>query len=130
MFMQCFAAVEYVPGGVDSGFTHVERGVYEARLLQLKGSRAVRVRVVPLAASSLNAGDVFVLDLGLTLIQWNGSEANRREKAKGLEVTQAIKDDERGGKAAVLVCDQGLEPAEFWAGLGGQAPVGAAVDDV
>ena len=88
-----------------------------------------RPLVVPLAASSLNAGDVFILDLGLTIYQWNGSEANKKEKAKALDVCVGIKDDERGGKAKMLVVAQGEEPPEFWEALGGQGPIGAATDD-
>ena len=38
----------------------------------------------PLAPSS-SAGDVFVLDAGLSIYLWNGSGASHKEKAKGLE---------------------------------------------
>ena len=124
-----FKSVQYLKGGVDAGFTHVERGVYESRLLHLKGSRSVRVSVVPLSASSLNAGDVFIADLGLKLIQWNGCEANKKEKAKALDVLIGIKDDERGGKATVAIYNQGEEGADFWEALGGKGPVAAAIDD-
>jgi len=129
LFMQCFKSVQYQAGGVASGFTHVQRDVYETRLLHLKGKREVRVSVVPLSASSLNAGDVFVLDMGLKLIQWNGSEANRREKAKALDVCDDIKGDERGGKATILACEQGQEPDEFWEALGGRGSVAPSTSD-
>ena len=89
----------------------------------------MRVSVVPLSAASLNSGDVFILDLGLTLYQWNGSEANRKEKSKALEVCTGLKDDERGGKARIKVCDQGSEPAAFWEGIGGRGAVAPAVED-
>ena len=128
-FMQCFKRVEYLKGGVDSGFTHVDRDAYEPRLLHLKGTRIVRVTSVPLQPSSLNAGDVFILDMGLTLLQWNGNEANRKEKAKALEVGTGIKNDERGGKARLTQCDQGREPAEFWKALGGKGPIAPATPD-
>ena len=128
-FMQCFAAVEYLAGGVDSGFKHVERGLYEKRLLHLKGARMVRVTTVPMSASSLNAGDVFILDLGLEIYQWNGAASNKKERAKGLDVAISIKDDERGGKARIFPVAQGDEPAEFWAALGGRGPVAPAIDD-
>jgi hypothetical protein len=105
--------------GVASGFKHVDK-VHTTRLLHCKGKREVRVKLVPLSASSLNAGDVFVLDLGKKIIQWNGSEANKKEKVKALEVCEAINGDERVGKATIEACEQGSEPAEFWAALGGQ----------
>jgi hypothetical protein len=121
--------VQYRKGGVASGFKHVAVGVYETRLLHLKGAKTVRVTVVPMRAASLNAGDVFVLDLGLSLIQWNGAEANRREKAKALDVVADIRNNERGGRATVSTCEQGEEPDEFWTALGGRGPVAAAVCD-
>jgi len=129
LFVSCFKSVQYEPGGVASGFKHVEKDKYEPRLLHLKGKREVRVKTVPLSASSLNSGDVFVLDLGLKLIQWNGTEANRKEKAKALDVVSDIKDDERGGRAVVEACEQGSEPKEFWDALGGQGTVAPATGD-
>jgi hypothetical protein len=39
--------------------------------------------------ASLNSGDVFILDAGLTLYQWNGKDSNKYEKAKALDVVQA-----------------------------------------
>ena len=128
-FMSVFKKVEYLKGGVASGFKHVERDSHEPRLLHIKGNRSVRVAQVAMASASLNSGDVFVLDLGTKLIQWNGAECNRKEKAKALDVCVGIKDDERGGKCAVDACDQGSEPAEFWTALGGQGPVAPATDD-
>ena len=38
LFLSCFKRVEYLKGGVASGFRHVERGQHETRLLQLKGA--------------------------------------------------------------------------------------------
>ena len=72
-FMQCFVSVEYLPGGVASAFNAVDRSGSAAsyggkRLLHLKGSRMVRVRPVAVSASSLCAGDVFILDDGLTIM--------------------------------------------------------------
>ena len=40
-FMQCFKKVEYLKGGVASGFKHVKRDVYEPRLLHLKGKKVL-----------------------------------------------------------------------------------------
>lgn len=116
-------------GGKGSGFTHVERDAYETRLLMVKGTRSVRIKQVELSAKSLNAGDVFLLDTGLTIMQWNGSEANRKEKSKALDLAVAIRDDERGGKAQFVAFEQGEESPEFWKALGGQGPIGPAIPD-
>jgi hypothetical protein len=69
--------VQYLPGGISSGFKKVERDVYETRLLHVKGKRTVRVSSVPVAASSLNRDDVFILDKGLRIFLFNGPTANK-----------------------------------------------------
>lgn len=97
------SGVQYQSGGVDSGFSHVEKDQYETRLLHIRGKRSVRVAEVPLSADSLNSGDCFVLDDGLVLFQWNGKDANRAEKSKALNVTSRIKNNLRSGKAVVSV---------------------------
>lgn len=62
-FLALFPRVQFLTGGVASGFTKVDRDAHEARLFRLKGSRIVTMSQVPLSAASLNSGDVFVLDL-------------------------------------------------------------------
>eukprot|EP00966_Prymnesium_polylepis_P251937 5824570-Prymnesium_polylepis.1 len=129
-FQQLFPMIEYLEGGVESGFKKVQRGVYETRLLHVKGSRNLRVMSVSLSADSLNEGDVFILDQGSTLVQWNGRESSKKERSKALQVCNTIKDDERGGKCEVTVCLQGEEPEDFWQALGGRpAEIGEATSD-
>eukprot|EP00026_Physarum_polycephalum_P002067 Phypoly_transcript_02071.p1 GENE.Phypoly_transcript_02071~~Phypoly_transcript_02071.p1 ORF type:complete len:829 (+),score=189.83 Phypoly_transcript_02071:487-2973(+) len=137
LFLSYFkGGIEYLEGGIDSGFNHVEN-THKKRLLHLKGKRNVRVREVPISASSLNKGDVFVLDLGLTLIQFNGPEASKMEKAKGLEVTSNINSNERGAKATIHIIEYPKdndkpETKQFWEELGGEgevAPASAGGDD-
>eukprot|EP01042_Synura_sphagnicola_P009253 gene9253-11878_t len=69
--------IQYLPGGIESGFRKVERDVYETRLLHLKGKRTVRAKEVPVQLSSLNKGDVFILDKGLKIFLFNGPSANK-----------------------------------------------------
>ena len=127
-FAACFKAIEYRKGGVESGLKSAKAATaHEARLLQLKGARYVRVFPVPLAAASLNAGDCFVLDLGKTVVLWQGADANRKERTKATEVAGRIKDETRG--ASLVVAEQGDEPDEFWAALGGRGAVAAASSD-
>eukprot|EP00735_Rhodelphis_limneticus_P008799 TRINITY_DN2282_c0_g2::TRINITY_DN2282_c0_g2_i1::g.6851::m.6851 TRINITY_DN2282_c0_g2::TRINITY_DN2282_c0_g2_i1::g.6851 ORF type:complete len:838 (-),score=368.98,sp/O75366/AVIL_HUMAN/40.36/0.0,Gelsolin/PF00626.17/1.1e-17,Gelsolin/PF00626.17/3.6e-16,Gelsolin/PF00626.17/2.5e-10,Gelsolin/PF00626.17/4.5e-18,Gelsolin/PF00626.17/2.1e-09,Gelsolin/PF00626.17/3.1e-09,VHP/PF02209.14/7.7e+03,VHP/PF02209.14/8.2e-14,Viral_helicase1/PF01443.13/0.15 TRINITY_DN2282_c0_g2_i1:57-2528(-) len=128
-FLQIFKnGIQYCEGGVESGFKKVERDQYETRLLHIKGSRNVRVFQVEPKASSLNSGDVFVVDSGLTLYQWNGKDASRKEKAKALDITQAINSDERGGRARITAFDEGQETPEFWAAIGGKGPIKSAAE--
>ena len=51
----------------------------------------------------MNSGDVFILDLGLTIYIWNGKESGRLEKIKGLDVARMIRDEERGGRAKLEI---------------------------
>ena len=80
-------------------------------------------------ASSLNSGDVFILDKGDDIYQWNGAECSKKEKSKGLEVTLSIKDDERGGKAKLHIMDEGKELDVFWEVLGGKKAIAPATSD-
>lgn len=111
--------IEYLPGGIESGFRKVERDVYVTRLLHLKGKRTVRVTEVPTALASLNKGDVFILDKGLKIFLFNGPAANKNEKAKGVEVANRINSDERGARAELILIDSDLRNAEFWSEFGG-----------
>lgn len=111
--------IQYLPGGIESGFRKVERDVYETRLLHLKGKRTVRAKEVPVQLSSLNKGDVFILDKGLKIFLFNGPSANKFEKAKGIEVANRINSDERGGRAELVPLDTDPRNAEFWGHFGG-----------
>ncbi|KAJ3449756.1 villin [Anaeramoeba flamelloides] len=127
MFMSVFkGGIKYEEGGIESGFKHVVKDQYETRLLHLKGRRNVRVSQVDVAATSLNAGDVFILDCGLTIYQWNGKDCNKMEKMKGLQVSTKIKDDERGGRAKIHIVDQGKEEQNFWKAIGGKGQIKTA----
>jgi advillin len=111
--------VEYLPGGVESGFKHVGENTYETRLLHLKGKRTVRVSQVPLSNKSLNKGDVFILDAGLTIYLFNGLSANTYEKAKGVEVATNINSDQRMGRANIVIVNDDIKNEGFWGPLGG-----------
>jgi len=105
-------------GGIDSGFRHVKPTEYTPRLLHIKGKKYVRVREVPLTAKSLNTGDIFILDMGLQIFQWNGKKAGVAEKLKATQLTRAI-DDERGGRPKVTVLEESDNDKDFWDVLGG-----------
>jgi len=107
-------------GGVDTGFRHVEPESYRARLLHIKGTRKnISAMEVPLEASSLNSNDVFILDQGLKVFQWAGKDAGIFEKNKAATLARAI-DDERAGKAEVIVTAEGSDGDFPWDVLGGK----------
>jgi gelsolin len=123
LFLSYFnPGIRILEGGVDSGFRHVGPAEYKPRLLQLKGKRHVRLRQVPLDPKSVNSGDVFVLDRGMLLIQFNGKQSSPIERAKAAEICRAL-DSERDGKPQVLVFEE--RDAKFppeWVELLGSGP--------
>jgi len=96
----------YKKGGHASGFKHVETNQYNVkRLLHVKGRKNVSALEVEFTWSSFNQGDVFIVDLGKIIIQWNGPESNRMERLKGAKMAREIRDSERGGRAQVYIVD-------------------------
>ncbi|XP_076823836.1 villin-1-like [Clavelina lepadiformis] len=100
------SGIVYQKGGVASGFKHAETNQYDVRrLLHVKGKKTVNATEVELSWSSFNLGDVFLIDLGKVILQWNGPESNRLERLKGTMLAKDIRDRERGGRAQVQVID-------------------------
>lgn len=133
-FMALFKeGLQYLPGGVATGFKHVDKeGEHRTRLLHVKGRRKIRVSEVACEPKSLNEGDVFILDAYNTIIQWNGKGASKLEKTKAMTMAQKIRDEERGGKANVVVIEQGVDDdAAFWSKMGVSKPakIQPAADD-
>jgi len=138
LFLSYFkTTIQYLEGGVESGFKHVSPKEYKPRLYHVKGKKNVRMVQVELKRSSLNSGDVFILDAGLNLYQWQGRQSGATERMKAGQVCRTI-DDERGGKPIVIVMDEGYSDTgsdcdEFWKLLGGQGDISnasAGGDDV
>jgi len=119
--------ITIMEGGIDTGFKHVKPEEYKPRLLHFKGKgKNVRVTQVAQERNSLNSGDVFILDAGLKIYQWNGKSSNPNEKFKAGQFARAL-DDERKGLAQVIVYDEGAKDAKpFWDLLGGEGPIRTA----
>ncbi|XP_068092939.1 scinderin-like [Hyperolius riggenbachi] len=106
------SGIKYQAGGVASGFTHVITNDLSAkRLLHVKGRRVVRATEVPFSWSSFNTGDCFIIDVGAEVYQWCGAQCNKYERLKASQVANGIRDNERKGRAKVIVVEDGSEPA-------------------
>uniref|UniRef100_A0A2K5CMG3 Advillin n=1 Tax=Aotus nancymaae TaxID=37293 RepID=A0A2K5CMG3_AOTNA len=102
----------YKKGGVASGMKHMETNTYNVkRLLHVKGKRNIRATEVEMSWNSFNRGDVFLLDLGKVIIQWNGPESNSGERLKAMLLAKDIRDRERGGRAEIGVIEGDKEAA-------------------
>jgi len=127
LFLSYFAnngGIRILEGGAETGFKHVEATKYKPRLMHLKGRKNVRIVEVPLSASSLNEGDVFVLDAGLTLYQWQGKKSSQGEKTRAAQLCRQL-DSERRGLPKVVIIDQNDKDPneEFWSLLGGRSEI-------
>lgn len=102
--------VIYKKGGVASGMRHMETNSYDIkRLLHVKGKKRVTAMEVEMNWNSFNLGDVFLLDSGKIIIQWNGPESNRQERLKGMVLAKDIRDRERGGRTEIGVIEGDAE---------------------
>jgi len=134
-FLHLFPKIIIQHGGIDSGFRHVEAEKYRHRLLHIKGTiKQCIVREVPLSHASLNSGDVFILDEGMKIYQFQGKGASGGERNKAAQIARGI-DDERGSKVEIVVLEEenegkaaGKEAEEFkhfWGAVGGKHPIKA-----
>ncbi|KAI6648969.1 Gelsolin [Oopsacas minuta] len=92
LFKTYFPIMTMWDGGVDTGFRHVEPEKYRSRLLHLHGDKKhVEIKEVSLKKALLDSSDVFILDLGLKLFQYNGATSNKDEKYKAVQYMQDLK---------------------------------------
>lgn len=111
------------PGGAASGFKHTEVNAQEhvTRLYQCEGSH---VKEVPVDKSSLNHGDIFILDTQSKIYQFNGSGSSIMERGKAMEVVQHIKETYHEGSCDVAtIADSEVaddaDASGFWGHFGG-----------
>lgn len=118
-FHKLFKKIHIMAGGIESGFKHVEAASYTARLLHVKGKESIRMMQVPLKLDSLNEGDVFILDSGLELWQWNGKNSSHHERKAANETIATIK-TQRGSKPSSTILDHLEDDEKFWNYFGGK----------
>lgn len=94
-------------GGADTGFRHAEPEKYPTRLFHFCGTgKNVMMTQISASKSLLDSGDVFILDMGMTIYQWNGSGASVFEKQKAMKFMQLLKNERYGKALAVEVIDE------------------------
>jgi len=115
-------ALTYLPGGNPSGFNHVVTNAGATkRLLQVKGKRNVRVREVDPLISSMNKGDVFILDKENDVFVYVGEKARNVERLKAISVANQVRDQDHRGRARVEIVDaysSAVDVDKFFAALG------------
>lgn len=121
MFKDYFDYVMIMEGGAETGFRHVAPEEYKPRLMHFSGQgRKVTVKEVPAVRSRLTSNDVFILDLGLTLYQWNGKDCSKDERFKAMQFLVSLK-SERGNAASETLDEEATEDAHpFYEALTGE----------
>ena len=115
LFQTYFKAITYMEGGIASGFRQVKPEEYKPRLFHVKRTaKTVRASQVPVAAKSMNHGDVFLLDMGPKVYVFIGESANAFEKMKGGALAHNIIASRQGKSKLINELDD-----DFWKCLGG-----------
>jgi gelsolin len=114
LFKTYFPHITTMSGGVASGFKHVEKKQQKPRLFHFHGDKkGVFISQVSLNKDNLDSSDVYILDLGDKIFQWNGATCNKDEKFRATQYCQDLKSEK--GKATVEVLDDPVDDDEFFA---------------
>lgn len=115
MFQSYFkGGIQYLSGGIESGFRKVKPEEYKPRLLEVrKTQKTVKASQVDCAVSSMNLGDCYILDSGPIVYKYLGPESSAFEKSAAASLAANICNG-RDGKSKVADAD-----ATFWEILGG-----------
>merc|ERR1712130_488671 len=110
-------------GGMESGLQKAETNAHEAKLFKVAGGMRPVMTEVDMAWSSMNHGDVFVLDSGKKIFVWKGSGASGQEKMSAGMIAEQVKEgnlskDDLDANDAFLVSAGALG---IWVWLGRKA---------
>jgi len=126
-FLKLFPKLVIDAGGVESGFHHVTAVEEKKRLLHVRGNiKHTVVSEVPLDVDSLSHTDVYILDVGLKVFEFQGRHCTPGEKMKAAQISSEIEGTR--GKIHVVVLsasqeDDGPDWTDFWATFGGKRPI-------
>lgn len=118
-FKELFSYIQYLSGGEGSGLDHyepVDAIETKPELYRVKGvESAIEMKKVKCRRDQLNSSDVFILDKGTSIWQWNGHSANTFKKQKANEFLESIV-AVRGSATVKYVLEEGNDQhaAEFW----------------
>jgi len=82
LFKKYFPTITLLKGGADTGFRRVLPEVYKTRLFHVKKVSRSKVTMTEVSAKkgNLSEDDVFIIDGGNKIYQWNGSKCSHDEK--------------------------------------------------
>ncbi|XP_057306705.1 gelsolin-like protein 1 [Hydractinia symbiolongicarpus] len=112
LFKSYFSFFTIMKGGCDSGFRRVTPESYKKRLFHIVGERKkISVTEIPLKRGNLNSEDVFVIDCGLRIYQFNGETANKDEKFRATQYVNQLKSERMGKPRLDILEEKGISPS-------------------
>ncbi|XP_017785495.1 PREDICTED: gelsolin, cytoplasmic [Nicrophorus vespilloides] len=105
--------VRYLPGGIATGFSHVDRNKHDKKLYHIKGKRNIRVKEVKLSIASMNKGDCFILDVGSDVYVYVGPKSKRAERLKAISAANQVRDQDHGGRSKIHIIDEYSTSSEY-----------------
>lgn len=104
LFKSYFDALTILKGGAETGFNRVLPEAYTARLFHVKkdANKKITCTEVSLKRGNLTPDDVFIIDNGLDIYQWNGSKCSHDEKFKAAAEVDKLEGKRKGCKTHIL----------------------------
>jgi len=112
LFKSYFDSITLLKGGADTGFKHVEPEAYAPRLFHVEKQADKKITSVEkkMKKANLEHDDVFIIDNGLTIYQFNGKDCTADEKFKAAAMINAMKEGPRRKGCTVEVIDESESP--------------------
>lgn len=110
-FKSYFQTLTLLKGGADTGFRRVLPEAYVPRLFHVKKeNKKISCTEVSAKKGNLKNADVFLIDNGSHIYQWNGSQCSHDEKFKAAQETAKMKSQR--GKCRVETLEENHTSAE------------------
>ncbi|KAK7496121.1 hypothetical protein BaRGS_00012531, partial [Batillaria attramentaria] len=122
--------LQMMEGGAKSGFREVPPEEYISRLLRFfkDKSGAVRIKEIPRARSLVTSGDVYILDAGNKLYQFNGSSSSPFERNEASQYLARVS-SKRGDADTEVLDEDGTSSGHDFFGFLDEEPSDEADSD-
>lgn len=104
LFKSYFDTITLMKGGADTGFRRVLPEAYTPRLFHIEKQADKKITCVekPMKKGNLENDDVFIIDNGLIIYQFNGEECTADEKFKGAAMVKNMMEGRKGCKVEII----------------------------
>jgi len=111
LFKSYFDFFTIMKGGYDTGFNRVTPVSYKTRLFHIVGEKKqIAVNEIGLKKGNLNSEDVFVVDCGMRIYQFNGETANKDEKFRATQYVNQMRSERMGKPRLDILEEKSISP--------------------